>query len=349
VAEGLDAAAPGAIASALPTVPMDIPRVTVVIVNFNGGDHVRRCLESLAAQTRPPDAVVLLDNASTDGSLDACRGLVAADVRLGSRTRIESLPVNVGFAAACNRGVTHADTEFVALLNPDAVAEPDWLENLLATADRHSDCAAFGCRQMRSGQPGILDGVGDRYHVSGIVWREGHGRPQRDDDLVPREIFSPCAAAALYRRAALVAVGGFDEDFFCYCEDVDLGFRLRLAGHRAWYVPDAVVRHVGGASSGGPASDAAAYYGHRNLVWTFVKNMPAPLLACFLPVHLLHTMIAWSRLARRGQGRLFVRSKWDALRGLADCWRKRRVVQASRKTTLGAIWRMLDKGLPRPR
>ncbi|NBW86060.1 MAG: glycosyltransferase family 2 protein [Planctomycetia bacterium] len=325
---------------------MGIPRVTVVVVNFNGGTHVLRCLEGLAAQARPPDAVVLLDNASTDGSLLACRTLVAAEERLASRTRIEPLPVNIGFAAACNRGLVGADTEFVALLNPDAVAETAWLEQLLQAADRHPHCAAFGCRQMRDGQPGILDGIGDRYHVSGLAWREAHGRRLRDDDLVPREIFSACAAAALYRRAAVVAVGGFDEGFFCYCEDVDLGFRLRLAGHHAWYVPDAVVHHVGGVSSGGPASAAAAYYGHRNLVWAFVKNMPAPLLACFLPAHLLHTMIAWVRLARRGQGRLFVRSKWDALRGLADCWRKRQVVQASRTATLGAIWRVLDKGLP---
>ena len=328
---------------------MGNPRVTVVVVNFNGGEHVLRCLGGLAVQTRPPDVVVLLDNASTDGSLGACRGLLATDHRLAARTRIESLPVNVGFAAACNRGLAGADTELVALLNPDAVAEPDWLETLLGAADGHPHCAAFGCRQMRSDQPGMLDGIGDRYHVSGIAWRDGHGRPLRDDDLMPREIFSPCAAAALYRRSALVAVGGFDEGFFCYCEDVDLGFRLRLAGHHARYVPDAVVHHVGGASSGGPASDAAAYYGHRNLVWTFLKNMPAPLLACFLPAHLLHTMIAGVRLTRRGQGWLFLRSKRDALWGLADCWRKRRVVQASRVATLGAIWRALDKGLSRPR
>ena len=284
---------------------MGIPRVTVVVVNFNGGRHVLRCLEGLAAQTRPPEAVVLLDNASTDGSLAACRSLVAAEPRLAGRTRIESLPDNVGFAAACNRGLAGADTEFVALLNPDAEAEPDWLDRLLEAADRHPHCAAFGSRQMRAGQPGILDGIGDRYHASGLAWREGHGRPLRDDDLAAREIFSPCAAAALYRRAAVAAAGGFDEAMFCYCEDVDLGFRLRLAGHHARYVPDAVVHHVGGATSGGPASDTAAYYGHRNLAWVFLKNMPAPLLACFLPAHLLHTIIAGVRLARRGQGRLF--------------------------------------------
>lgn len=324
---------------------MGIPRVTVVIVNFNGGEHLLRCLAGLAAQTVPPRAIVLIDNASSDGSLAAAHAAVTADPRLAKRTTIEALPDNLGFAAAANRGLAQADTEFVALLNPDAVPAPDWLEKLLESVGRHPQIVAFGSRQMRCGDTNVLDGVGDRYHVSGLVWRAGHGRALRPADLVPREIFSPCAAAALYRRDAVLAVGGFDEALFCYCEDVDLGFRLRLAGERAWYVPEAVVHHVGGASSGGTASDTAAYYGHRNLVWVFVKNMPLPLLVGFLPAHLLQTMIAGMRLAWRGQGRLFVRCKWDALRGLADCWRRRRAVQAARTAGLGTIWRALDKGL----
>lgn len=109
-----------------------------------------------------------------------------------------------------------------------------------------------------------LDGIGDVYHLSGLVWRNGYGAALRPDYERGMEIFSACAGAALYRRAALSAIGGFDKGYFCYVEDVDLGFKLRLAGNRAMYVQDAVVRHIGSVSTGGVHSDFAVYYGHRN-------------------------------------------------------------------------------------
>jgi GT2 family glycosyltransferase len=311
-------------------------RVTVVIVNFNGGANVIRCLESLAAQTVPPERIVLVDNASRDGSLAACRELVAGGGPLAGRTTIDALPDNVGFAAGSNRGLVAADTEFVALLNPDAFPEPGWLAALVAAAQSHPESAAFGSRQMLADRPGVLDGIGDRWHVSGLAWREGHGRPLHPSDLEAREIFSPCAAAALYRRAAVVAVGGFDEDYFCFGEDVDLGFRLRLAGHTARYVPNAVVEHVGGASSEGRL---ATYLGHRNLLWTLVKNTPGPILPAALLAHLSQSIFVGIVLGYRGRGGAFARAKWDAVAGLGNCWRKRRGVQAGRRVS---TWRILS-------
>ncbi|MFM7291331.1 MAG: glycosyltransferase family 2 protein [Planctomycetia bacterium] len=163
------------------------------------------------------------------------------------------------------------------------------------------------------------------------------------------EIFSPCAAAALYRKAAFDAVGGFDEDFFCSFEDVDLGFRLRLAGHRARYVSTAVVRHVGGASARAAGNDFAVFYGHRNLAWCFVKNMPAPLLDAFLPAHLLQTILNLMTALTRGRFRAMVAAKWRAVCGLRRCWRKRQIVQAQRRASLATIWQSLDKSLFRRR
>ena len=285
--------------------------VTVIVVNHGGGLHVLRCLACLADQTLPPARILVIDNASTDGSAAACERAIAADVRLDGLAEVWRFATNLGFAAACNRGIHAADTPLVALLNPDAFPEPEWLERLVA-------------------------------------WRQGHGRSIRSDDLGDREIFSACAAAVLYRRDAVTAVGGFDEDFFCYCEDVDLGFRLRLAGHHARYVPDAVVHHVGGASSRSDGCLAAAL-GHRNLVWTLVKNMPGPLLAASLPAHFLQTILAAVVLARRGHAAAFVRAKLDAVRGFPNVWRKRRQVQASRVASVAAIWRAIDKGLVRIR
>lgn len=323
---------------------MPPPTVTVVIVNFNGGSHVLRCLECLAAQTRPPERIVLVDNASSDDSLAACQAFVAAEPRLAARTRIESLDTNIGFAAGSNRGIALAETDLVTLLNPDAFPEPAWLAALVAAANHHPEAAAFGSRQMLAEAPDLLDGIGDRWHVSGLAWREGHGRRLEPGDLEPREIFSPCAAAALYRRTALLEVGGFDDDYFCYGEDVDLGYRLRLAGHTARFVPDAVVHHVGGASGGG---EAATYFGHRNMLWTVIKDTPGLFVYPALIAHLAQSILTGLILGCQGRGRAFARGKWDAVAGLGRCWRKRRAVQAGRQVSIWKLATTWDLGCRR--
>jgi GT2 family glycosyltransferase len=259
------------------------------------------------------------------------------------RPDVICLTGNLGFAAANNLGIAACRTEFVWLLNPDAFPHPQCLEHLLAAAARHPTAIAFGSRQMIDGRPDIIDGIGDAYGISGLGWRRRHGRRLRPADLIEREIFSPCAAAALYRRAAVVEVGGFDEDFFCYFEDVDLGFRLRLAGHRAISVPDAVVDHVGGVSSGGRRSAFATYHGHRNLVWAFAKNMPLPLAILLLPLHLLQTLASLAVCAARGEAVPFLRAKWDAIRGLPRMLAKRRGIQTGRRVSSWDVWQALAK------
>ena len=149
------------------------------------------------------------------------------------------------------------------------------------------------------------------------------------------EVFAPCAAAALYRRAAFEEIGGFDERFFCYFEDVDLGFRLRLRGYRCLYVPDAIVRHVSSALSG-YRSDFAVYHGERNAVWTFVKNMPGPLFWLYLPQHLALNVAALFYYPWRGQGRVVWRAKRDAILGLPAALRERRAVQQRRRRVASA-------------
>lgn len=221
-------------------------------------------------------------------------------------------------------------------------ANENWSRRLVAAAAAHPEVAAFGCRQMMEDRPGCIDGIGDIYHVSGLVRRRGYGRPQRSSDAQAGGIFSPCAGAALYRRSALEEVGGFDEDYFCYVEDVDLGFRLRLAGHASLYVPDAVVHHVGSATSGGRHSDFSLYHGHRNLVWTFFKDMPLPLLLLFLPLHLLLNLVSVLVFALRGKGRVLLRAKRDALRGLPAVLRKRRAIMRRRRASSLAILRQLS-------
>jgi len=321
------------------------PRVGVVIVNLNSSDLLTRSLLAVASGTFKPTRIFVFDNGSQDGFREKIQACLDGNAVLTERVEVSPLKTNIGFAAANNRAIAMCDTEFVALLNPDAFPQPDWLEQLLAAAERHPEVAAFGSRQMIDGRPGIVDGTGDVYHVSGLSWRAGHGRPLRDEDLVEREIFSPCAAAALYRRSALLEVGGFDEDFFCYFEDVDLGFRLRLAGYKCLYVPDAVVDHVGSASSGGRRSDFAVYHGHRNLVWCFVKNMPNPLFSALLIAHFIQSIFMTLVFAARGQGPTFFRAKWHAGKKIAQFWKKRQAIQRGRRASWPAIWQALDKSL----
>lgn len=317
--------------------------VTVVIVNFQAEAVVARAIEALARQSSLPRRLLIIDNSESDEDVPNVDWRFANAVLLAGISHVVSPSQNLGFATANNRAIAMCDTEFVALLNPDAFPHPDWLEKLLAAAERHPEVAAFGSRQMIDGQPGIVDGIGDVYHVSGLSWRAGHGRPLRDEDLVEREIFSPCAAAALYRRSALLEVGGFDEDFFCYFEDVDLGFRLRLAGYKCLYVPDAVVDHVGSASSGGRRSDFAVYHGHRNLVWCFLKNMPSPLFFPLLFAHFSQSILTGLVYLARGQGRIFAKAKWHATKKLPQFWKKRQAVQRVRRASWQEIWQALDK------
>lgn len=285
--------------------------VSLVIVDYNAGDVLLRCLEAVAFQTFLPSRLLLVNNAGMDGSFEKARAFVASNSTLAGMTEILSNEKNLGFAAANNAAVSRCDTEFVALLNPDAVPAPDWLEKLLAAAKRHPRAASFASRQMLDLERGLVDGLGDVYHPIGICWRRRHGKVLRPSDLLESETSSACAAAALYRREAFMEAGGFDEGFFCYVEDVDLGLRLRRAGHTAIFVPDAVVEHA----SKNSRSDFAVYQGHRNIEWCFFKNTPHARLLLFLVPHLCATLAAFAACALRGQAPVFLRAKWDALRG----------------------------------
>ncbi len=318
--------------------PPETPRVGAVVVNWNSFDHLRRCLAALAGQTTPFAQVIVIDNASDapPDHLDCPPGL--------ENLRYIRRPDNAGFAGGNNFAFGQlADCAWIALVNPDAFLDPEWLRCMLGAAERHPDCASFASTLVSAAEPTLQDGVGDIYHASGLVWRNGHGQPRHDISEV--EVFSPCAAAALYRRDALLSVDAFDEDFFCYVEDVDLGFRLRLAGHRAVLVPKAVAHHVGSATTGGKHSDFAVYHGHRNLVWAFVKNMPGALFWALLPLHLAMNLISVAGFALRGQGRVILRAKRDAIKGLPKMWRKRREIQAGRRVSPREIWRIIDKRL----
>ncbi len=297
-------------------------RVGLVVVNYNGGELVLAAIDSALAQSLRPHRVIVVDNASVDGSADA----VTARFPGVELVRLEE---NVGFAAANNVAIEMLDdSEFVALLNPDAVADPHWLEALVtaARADEATPSvyASFASRIERMDAPGVLDSAGDVYHVYGTAWpgRRGGGA---DGASAPVEVFGATGAAALYRNDWLRRVGLFDERFFCYFEDVDLNLRLQVAGGRCLYVPGGHVRHVGGASSGG-LSPFTIYHSQRNMVWAYVKSMPPHLFWRYLPMHVLLNLFSILTYAAKGHTRTLLRAKRDALIGLPAMLRARRQV-----------------------
>ena len=313
------------------------PRVAVVIVNWNAGQFLERCLSALEQQIVSPQQTIVVDNGSQDGSTDGIeerhRGV-----------RVIRLTENLGFAAASNLAIREAkDSDWVALLNPDAFPEPTWLAALMQAAHARSEFSFFGSRLVCATATERLDGTGDIYHVSGLAWRRDHGTAASNTAVVPGEIFAPCAAAALYRRDAFLAAGGFDEHYFCYFEDVDLGFRLRLLGYRSWYVPDAVARHVGSGLAGRHSS-FSVYHGHRNLVWTYLKNMPAALLWLYLPQHLLLNVATVLWFSVRGQAQVIFKAKAHSLRELPRVWRQRRAIQTKRQLGARELRQVMARG-----
>jgi len=319
-----------------------VPLISVIIVCWNSGIYLPRCLECLQDQTMANFEVIVIDNGSSDNEVENLR-----EKWIGLDFQIEKLAANEGFARANNIGAHLARGRWLALLNADAFPEPDWLEKLLQAAEANPKFTSFSSRQIRADNPEFLDGAGDAYHVSGLAWRIGLGYPSRQYGLDATELFSPCAAAAMYLRKAFLEVEGFDEEFFSYFEDVDLGFRLQLRGYRCLYVPGAVVHHIGSATFG-ERSDFAFYHSHRNLVLTFVKNMPAAMLWRYLPAHFMANLIYIVYYTVRGRGRVLWRAKYDALKELPKFIRKRRGIQRHAQSTSSDLMRVMQHGWLQP-
>jgi len=316
--------------------------VGLVVVTHNSTQEIERCLQAIGSQSRKPDRIVIADSGSTDGTLRLVESICA---RIDLIVELMPFAGNVGFAVANNRAVSALDDcSLVALLNPDAFPEAGWLAALVAAAAAHPEVASFASRLMVAGAEDVVDGTGDAFHVSGLAWREGHGRALASvpEALRAGPVFSACAAAALYRRDDWQRVGGFDERFFCYVEDVDLGFRLQLVGRACRYIPEAVAHHVGSAVSG-VDSAFSVYHGYRNLEWTYLKDMPSPLLWRYLALHVVAVLAQVFWFVPKGRGGSLFRAKWDALRQLGAVLGDRRRVQASRVVSVEALRSVLDR------
>ena len=312
------------------------PIFSIIIVNWNGERFLPDCLEAVFSQTRAPDEVIVIDNGSDDGSL-------AAIEKYRDNIVVIESSKNLGFAAACNLGALEAKGDWLIFLNPDAFPDTDWLDSYESAIRRNPNVVSF-TGLLLSQDRCCIDGAGDVYHISGLAWRRLHGTPVSQAAAFEQQVFSACGASSVVKREIFIAVGGFDEDFFCYMEDVDLGFRLQLLGYQCLLVPDAVARHIGSASTG-IRSEFVTYHGHRNLEWTFVKNMPIVILLTVLPLHLLLILVSLVLFTLRGQGRVIVRAKYDAVIQLPKFWRKRKKIQYSRRRSVTGLLQVLNKSV----
>jgi len=275
----------------------EAPAISIVIPNWNGRRWLPECLRALADQRLAPSEVLVVDNGSRDGSVDYLRSE-------HPEVRVLALARNTGFAHAANLGVAEARTELVALINTDVVLSADWLLRLAGALLADARAAAVACKMLSLDDPARVYDAGDLLRRDGAC--EQRGRFMRDDGRwdAPGEVFGACAGAALYRRSAVLAVGGFDERYFAYLEDIDLALALRLAGWTCRYEP-AVALHAGEGSSHGLRG------GHQFLV---TRNTVV-LVAKWFPVRWLpfvaYRQLGWAWHALR-QRRLAAH-----LRGLA--------------------------------
>lgn len=301
------------------------PTVTVIIVSYNAGAYLQPCVDALARQTFQAFEAVVVDNASEDGAVKALR-------LPDDRFRIDELGANLGFAAANNHAAFRSTAPWIATLNPDTIPSATWLEELLAATRRWDGAAAFGSLQLSLDDPTRLDGAGDVWHAAGVAWRALENRPV---DAAPEEgeTFAACAAGALYDRAKFVEVGGFDEAFFCYCEDVDLAFRMRARGWGVVQVRDAMIHHAGSGTTG-RESEFTLYHGHRNRMWTFVKNTPGWMFWLLLPMHVALNLRMIHKSPDARSRDILKRACRDVMRDWRGLMRRRREAERLRSTPI---------------
>jgi GT2 family glycosyltransferase len=323
------------------SVASDRPRASAIVVNWNGGVLLDECLASLLAQTVVDLEIVLVDNHSTDGSFDRARQ------RHGDRLVCIANDSNAGFARGNNQGFAVARGEWVFLLNPDATVAPGAIAELLAFVHDRPEVGMLACRVHRHSEPNCFDSAGLLLYPDGVSrprgWQEKDlGQYDRAD-----QVLAPHGCAGAYRKSMLDDIGGFDEAYFCYLEDLDLGMRGQLAGWTCWYVPTARVLHHKSAAAGN-YSKFKAYHVERNRVWNAVKLLPRFILV-MSPMFTLnrYLMQGYAAATHSGLSDEFVKEYswlqlfWLLLRAYAAAlWRlpvvlrqRRRLTQQRRITT----------------
>lgn len=306
----------------------DTPLVSVIVVTLNNAALLKNCLASLFAQSWPAIEVIVVDN----GSEEDIAGLVAKGFPRAKFLRFEE---NLGFAEGNNRGIAASRGEFVALINNDAVASPGWAKSLVEAAMAEPRAGAVASVIIDGNDPAVFDSCGMGAALDGMARQVAKGEPVAGA-VYPREVLMASGCACLYRRAALDDVGLFDNDFFAYCEDSDLGLRLQMAGWRCLLAKNALVHHYYSMTFG-RFSMKKVYWVERNHFWVFLKNYPLilfPLLPLATAWRLFLQAWYFSRgnaatngfRAQAGFGEIvsvYLRAYWDMARAIPAMLGKR--------------------------
>jgi len=329
---------------------MEPPSISIVICNWNGRHFLEECLESLKKQSFRDFEVILVDNGSTDGSVKLLEAKYSDFVHLIKLDR------NYGFAGGNNRGIEHSKGKYVALLNNDTCIDERWLEELYEVMERHPEVGMCASKLLVYDQPDRIDAVGHLMYPDGL--NRGRGRFEKDAGQYDRleEVFFAPGCGAIYARRMLDQIGLFDEDFFSYGDDTDIGLRARLAGWMCLYVPTAVVRHKISGSAGW-YSEFKAFHVERNRVWIAIKYFPTiPLILSVYHTVVRFALQAYGAIAGKGASGQFASesSAWSlavvlfraycsALRGVPRMWSKRRQIRRLQKVDDKEFMRWLRK------
>ena len=249
---------------------MKDPAASVIIVNWNGKRYLDKCLASVHNQTYPDFEVIVVDNGSVDSSVEFIESSFP-------QVQIIKNRMNFGFAKGNNIGIKAARGKYIATLNNDTVAEKDWLKNLICAAEKREDCAMFACKILSYDNRNLIESAGMLIYPDGIARCRGYLKEDKKHYEIEEDVLLPSACAALYRKEAIVTSGLFDEDYFAYCEDVDLGLRIRLMGLGCLYVPGARVYHRYSGTSRNNLL-LKIYLAEKNRLWTAMKTFPLPQL-----------------------------------------------------------------------
>ncbi len=305
-----------------------MPKVSILILNYNGGNLTQECLRALMFQTFRDFEIIVIDNGSSDDSLRAIQEFLALS---SSSTAAKLIPLksNTGFSGGNIEGMKYARGEYIALLNNDTEPDRLWLEELVKAMNTHPEAGICASKMLVYGT-GIIDSAGDGFSTLLKGFKHGEGE-EAERYSVQKYVFGACAGAALYRRSMIEDIGFLDENFFLIHEDTDLNFRAQLYGWKVVYVPTAVVGHKV-RSSIGHMSDMAVYYTLRNSEFVRIKNVPFNLLMRCLPEFILGSIAEFMYFAvKYGKAKMFFKAKRDALRMLPEMLRERKQIMKNKK------------------
>lgn len=314
-----------------------MPEISIIVTNWNGQHFLEDCLGALRRQTFRDFETVLVDNGSSDGSVEYVRSAFP-------EVKLLSLPENRGFTGGNISGYEQATGRLIVLLNNDTEAHPEWLEEIHKASGLFPKAGSFASKMMYFDERRRIENCGFSVSSAGTTTDLGRGELDGPEWTACREVFGACGGAVAYRHSMLEDVGFLDPDFFMIYEDVDLSFRAQLRGYRCIYVPTAIVYHRYHASlETVPARQV--FYSQRNIEFVYFKNMPAGLMLRSAAQRIAYEVGAAIYFFKKGSGKAFISAKFDVIKHFPSLWRKRREIHRKKTASDQAMLGTMTPGL----